>query len=539
VRSVDELLRTEFGLVDGLADTTSWGEMAKRRAEFQIPEGVDPGQALVQILDPATGTGTFLVEVIDLIHKTLLAKWKAQDHGEKKIGALWNEYVPKHLLPRLHGYELLMAPYAIAHLKIGLKLYETGYRFGSDERAQIYLTNALEPASDVGQMRLEGILPALAHEAQAVNEVKRRQRFLVVIGNPPYSGNSSNRGEWIESLINDYRKVDGKPLGEVKVWLKDDYVKFLRFAEHSIGSTGVGLLGFITNNSYFDGLTFRGMRHHLVSNSAHGYFLNLHGNGNLRERSPDGSPDENVFDILQGVGITLLVKWGTKPRSPLAYLGDVFGTRETKYARLVATRAVGRDFLAAQPRAPNYFVVRHDEDSGEYEKFTSITQLWEIGGLGFQSHRDKFVVAMSIPELTKRMQEFFDLCFSDREVQERFEIDDYRRFIVRKFRRENKFDNTAIQRIQYRPFDYRYIYYARDIVQEWQIRFHGHLLKPNLGLNVMRQTKAPSWHHVMVSSTPTPAVFVEIKDGSSQFPLYQYAEFEESLLATKGTRSQS
>ena len=148
VRSVDELLRTEFGLADGLADTTTWGKMAKRHNDLKIPEGTPPDQAFVQILDPATGTGTFLVEVIDLIHRTMVEKWKAQGHGEKKIQALWNEYVPEDLLPRLHGYELLMAPYAIAHLKIGLKLYETGYRFGSDERARVYLTNALEPPGD-------------------------------------------------------------------------------------------------------------------------------------------------------------------------------------------------------------------------------------------------------------------------------------------------------------------------------------------------------------------------------------------------------
>ena len=146
VRSVDDLLRTEFGLTDGLADTTTWAEIVSRHEDLKIPEGTSPTQAFVQILDPATGTGTFLVEVIDLVHNTMAAKWKAQGHGETKIRALWNDYVPKHLLPRLHGYELLMAPYAIAHLKIGLKLYETGYRFESDERARVYLTNALEPA---------------------------------------------------------------------------------------------------------------------------------------------------------------------------------------------------------------------------------------------------------------------------------------------------------------------------------------------------------------------------------------------------------
>ena len=171
VRSVDKILRSEFDLSDGLADTITWGEMTKSHEDLKIPEGTSPTQAFVQILDPATGTGTFLVEVIDLIHRTMVEKWNAQGHGEKKIQALWNDYVPKHLLPRLHGYELLMAPYAIAHLKISLKLYETGYRFESDERARVYLTNALEPPGD-GQLALD-FLTALAHEAEAVNEIKR------------------------------------------------------------------------------------------------------------------------------------------------------------------------------------------------------------------------------------------------------------------------------------------------------------------------------------------------------------------------------
>ena len=200
VRSVDQLLRTEFGLDDGLADVTTWGEMTKRHKELTIPEGVSPEQDFVHILDPATGTGTFLVEVIDLIHRTLVNKWKAQGSSARQTEALWNEYVPKHLLPRLHGYELLMAPYAIAHLKIGLKLYETGYRFDSDERAQVYLTNALEPTQDFSGL-MDFAVPALADEAKAVNRVKGEQRFTVVVGNPPYSGHSANKGEWIRGLL--------------------------------------------------------------------------------------------------------------------------------------------------------------------------------------------------------------------------------------------------------------------------------------------------------------------------------------------------
>ncbi len=265
VRSVDELLRTEFGLADGLADTTTWGEMAKRHKDLKIPEGVSPDQAFVQILDPATGTGTFLVEVIDLIHKTLVAKWKAQGHGEKKIDALWNEYVPKHLLPRLHGYELLMAPYAIAHLKIGLKLYETGYRFGSDERARIYLTNALEPAHDFSGSS-SSRFPALAHEAQAVNEIKRQQRFTVVIGNPPYSEHLGKLTRRVHSRACSKTTSDGARMNERNSTLAGrlHQVRSLRPACNS-SSAGVGVLGIITNHAYLDGPTFRRMREHLLT----------------------------------------------------------------------------------------------------------------------------------------------------------------------------------------------------------------------------------------------------------------------------------
>ena len=263
VRSVDELLRTEFGLADGLADTTTWGDMAKRHEDLTIPEGTSPTQAFVQILDPATGTGTFLVEVIDLIHNTIAAKWKSQGHGEKKVQRLWNEYVPKHLLPRLHGYELLMAPYAIAHLKIGLKLFETGYRFESDERARVYLTNALEPPGD-GQLTLD-FLPALAHEVEAVDKIKRGHRFTVVIGNPPYSKLSQNKGEWIDGLMERYKTTIKS--GEIqRQALSNDYVKFVCFSSSIlVEKSSTYVIGMITDNSYLDGPLFRDMRADLLA----------------------------------------------------------------------------------------------------------------------------------------------------------------------------------------------------------------------------------------------------------------------------------
>ena len=256
VRSIHELLQTEFGLEDGLADTTTWGMMVKKHAELKIPEGVKPEQPFVQILDPATGTATFLVEVIDVIYRLLKGKW--DKGGLKAMPALpatsfprlasafaeyWNQYVALALLPRLHGYELMMAPYAIAHMKIGLKLFETGYRFGSGERARIYLTNALEPPSDLAeQPEFEVWAPALAHEAKAVNAIKRRQRFPVVMGNPPYSGLSANMSEQASRLIEPYKHVAGVHFGERKHWLHDDYVKFFRLSESRVNDTGVGVL---------------------------------------------------------------------------------------------------------------------------------------------------------------------------------------------------------------------------------------------------------------------------------------------------------
>ena len=263
VRSVDELLRTEFGLADGLADTTTWGEMVQRHKDLPIPEGVSPNQDFVQILDPATGTGTFLVEAIDVIYDTLVKKWRAQGFRDSDVEALWNEYVPRHLLPRLHGYELLMAPYAIAHLKVSLKLYETGYRFGSEERAQVYLTNALEPAHDFSGL-MDFAIPALAYEAQAVNEVKDGKRFTVVIGNPPYSGHSANMSDAVIETVEPYKFIDGISLGEKKIWAQDDYKKFLRFAQLRIADSGSGVVGMITNHGFISEPTSRGMRHNLL-----------------------------------------------------------------------------------------------------------------------------------------------------------------------------------------------------------------------------------------------------------------------------------
>ena len=528
VRSVDELLRTEFGLADGLADTTTWAEMAKRHQDLKIPKGVSPDQDFVQILDPATGTGTFLVEVIDLIHKTLVAKWKKQGHGEKKIDALWNEYVPKHLLKRLHGYELLMAPYAIAHLKIGLKLYETGYRFGSDERARVFLTNALEPAKDFSGW-FEFAIPALAHEALAVNTIKRARRFTVLIGNPPYSGESSNTGEWISALIRDYHFVDGKPLGEANPrWLQDDYVKFIRLTQQLITATGSGVVGIITNHAYIDNATFRGARQSIINSFSRTWVLDLHGNTKKAEKHPDGSTDTNVFEIQQGVAISFLVSRIENAENEMNHC-DIFGTRECKVLELSSTSILTTAWNTVHPQSPFYLFVPQDKTlSSEYHQFIKITEAMPLHSNGVVTARDHMCINWCANDAWEAVQEFANL--KPDVARERFELgSDSRDWQVRLAQADVKRDGPSRKRIvpiHYRPFDTRWTYYTG--------RSRGYLCMPrgetmsnmlggqNIALITSRMTKGETFKHVQVTRDVSEAIVMSPKTSNNGFifPLF-------------------
>ena len=526
VRSVDELLRTEFGLAGGLADTTTWDEMAKRHEDLKIPNGTSPEQAFVQILDPATGTGTFLVEAINLIYNTMVEGWKAAGHSEKKIEDLWNDYVPKHLLPRLHGYELLMAPYAIAHLKIGLKLYETGYRFESDERAQVYLTNALEPAGD--EQSMLDILPALAQEAKEVNEIKRKQRFTVVIGNPPYAGISSNMSEAARRLVDAYRVVDGSPLSERKLWLQDDYVKFIRFAQIVIEAAAVGVLGYITNHGYLDSPTSRGMRQSMMATFPNLRLLDLHGNANKRERAPNGSDDNNVFDIRQGVAICIATRGNggdTRHR-------DLWGSRKTKYDWLHSSSASSTSFESVMPNSPFYFFnPQHTDRRDEYESLGfKITDMMPCFGLGFQTSRDHIVVGFVRDDLVERIERFMNPDESDDEIRDQFfpgksvanyEAGDTRQWSLSEARRVLRTDSNWTAQIRlglYRPFDFRWILYDKRMVDWPRPEVLGHMLKPNVCLLANRQSKE---EFAAFCSTALPErKIAAVYDASSCFPLY-------------------
>jgi len=544
VRSVDELLRTEFGLEDGLADTTTWGEMAKRHKDLKIPKGTPPADAFVQILDPATGTGTFLVEVIDLIHKRMVEKWKAQGHGEKKIQALWNDYVPKHLLPRLHGYELLMAPYAIANLKIGLKLYETGYRFESDERARVYLTNALEPPGD-GQLTLD-FLPALAHEAEAVNEVKRKHRFTVVIGNPPYSGLSSNMGPWIDGLLKgqlpdgtrtaSYYHVDGEPLGERKVWLQDDYVKFIRLSQWLLDATGAGVHGYISNHGYLDNPTFRGMRWSLMQSFQRIRVLDLHGNLKKKESPPDGGRDVNVFDIQQGVAIGLFTK--TQGGDTQVRHTDLWGERQPKYDWLLEHSAKDTHWSELEPAPPFYLFEPFDGDAGgSYYDWPPINEIMPVNVTGIVTARDDFVIDFEREALRSRIRDLQSTSLSDDEIREkyfkgkgskRYPPGDSRGWKLSEARRRLRADKDWDKRyapVLYRPFDIREIYYVPWMVDWPRTEAMPHMLAgENVGLIFMRQVAmGDDYSHFGVSRFPVDArAFYSNKGIMSLAPLYLY-----------------
>jgi predicted helicase len=310
VRSVDHILKTDFKLADGLADAS--------KIKVRDAKGKAIGEVhKVLVLDPATGTGTFLYGVINHIFESF-----------KRNQGMWSGYVSEHLLPRLFGFELLMAPYAVAHMKLGLQLAETGYDFQKDERLRVYLTNTLEEAHEMSRMPL--FTQWLAEEANEASKIKQDAPVMVVLGNPPYSGHSANTGLWIANLLRghdtmtgketgNYFEVDGQPLGERNPkWLNDDYVKFMRFAQWRIEQTGYGVLAFITNHGYLDNPTFRGMRQSLMETFDDIYVLNLHGNSKKKERAPDGSKDENVFDIQQGVAICLMVKREGRSRKEAA-----------------------------------------------------------------------------------------------------------------------------------------------------------------------------------------------------------------------------
>ncbi|MEN6519558.1 MAG: type ISP restriction/modification enzyme [Armatimonadota bacterium] len=455
VRSVDHILKTDFGLPGGLADSSMVKIKTRDEEEKEVHK--------VQILDPATGTGTFLFQVIKQIH----------DSFEGNQG-MWPAYVQKHLLPRLFGFELLMAPYAVAHLKLGLQLKETGYDFGSDERLKIYLTNTLEEAFKADDLTLWA--QKVAEEANGAGEVKRDFPIMVVLGNPPYSGHSANKGEWIHNLLHgkdtmtgqateNYFEVDGKPLGEKNPkWLNDDYVKFIRFSQWRIEQTGYGILAFITNHGYLDNPTFRGMRQSLMETFDDIYILDLHGNSKKKETAPDGSKDENVFDIQQGVAICIMVKQTNKnSKSASVYHIDVYGSREAKYKSLANICIDNTKWNILHPSSPFYLFSEQDIMlRSEYESYYSITDALITTSVGIVTARDSLTIRWSDIDIWKLINDFIVLDKETARIKYELGCDarDWKVELAQEDVRKSGPSKNNVIPILYRPFDIRWTYFT-------------------------------------------------------------------------------
>lgn len=506
VRAVDDILKIEFDLPQGLAST----EKTKIKLNTQTPDKrsitgykqIEKEVHKVQILDPATGTGTFLAEVIRHIY----------DKKFQHMQGAWSGYVDEHLIPRLNGFELLMASYAMAHLKLELLLKETGYKSNSENRLRVYLTNSLEEYHpDTGTLFANW----LSAEANEANHIKRDTPVMCVIGNPPYNGESANKGEWIMSLMEDYKKEPG---GKEKLkernpkWINDDYVKFLRYGQHFIEKNGSGVLSFINPHGYLDNPTFRGMRWNLLKTYDKIYTIDLHGNAKKKETAPDGSKDENVFDIMQGVSINLLIKTGKKKQNELGkvYHYDLYGKRDNKYDFLDDNELKDIEFKELPNVEPMYFMVQKDFEAKKfYDEGFYIKNLFPFSSTGVVSGNDSVFIDFTKVELKEKIIQNYD-----------------------------ELNKNLIQKIKFYPFDDKFIYYDNKKLERGRGNLAlNYIEKNNYGLVIGKQCVS-DWRYIFYTNkisnlnlTGTAGRF----GAGYNFPLYLYPEETdvETLLSQK------
>ena len=505
VRSVDYLLEKDFGLANGLADTSK----------------LENGTHRVQILDPAVGTGTFISATIRIIYEKLIKS------GQK---GRWATYVHHDLLPRLHGFEIMMAPYTIAHLKLGIAFKETGF-WNFHRRLGIYLTNSLEDSKTIDTLFGGfGFAESIAEESKEAAVIKNRTPIMVVIGNPPYAGESNNTSY----KGNDVYKVEpngGKLQERNSKWLNDDYVKFIRFSESMIEKTGEGIVAMITAHGYLGNPTFRGMRFHLMKTFDEIYVLDLHGNANKKEKSPDGSDDKNVFDIKQGVAIF----YGIKKKEPKSngvkiFRADCFGSRPSKFEFLDTNSIDSVKWKEIVPVAPNYEWVSRDEKiREEYTKGISVADLFPISNVGIVTARDGMSIQYNRADIEKVVNDFQTIDAETLRVKYDLRNDtrDWK-VVLAKMDVIKNFSEMKFFPISYRPFDTRWTFYTGNskgfhCMPRGETMKHF-LNKNNFGLVTARTNKNPETDHFFISRNISEAKFGESSTQSAIFPLYLYAE---------------
>ncbi|RPF55266.1 N-6 DNA methylase [Aquisalibacillus elongatus] len=547
VKSVDLILKNDFSFEKGLADSSTRKVKIKRESKRKNKNGLygivedTKDVPSIQILDPATGTGTFLKQVIQLIKNQFDKDFITESNEDSKNE--WNKYVSKSLLPRIFGFEIMMAPYAIAHMKIGLLLKETGYDFNNDERLNILLTNALEAPEF--EKRTIFNFNALSEESNLANEVKNNQSVNIVIGNPPYLADSSNENEFIRNLLRgvdldgssteSYFEINGKPLGERNPrWLNDDYVKFLRLGHHLISRTDGGILAFITNHGYLSNPTFRGMREKLFKSFDYIYIIDLHGNSKYREVAPDGSIDENVFNIQQGVAIAILVKRSDKKNinSKVFHL-DLWGDKTYKYKWLKNNTVDSIDWIELKPSLPDYlFIPRNDNLYSDYIKDSwKITDIFPVNSVGVVTARDHFVLQWSIEDTWKTINDFITQPteIAREKYQLRKDVVEWKVKLAQDDLKKSNIKKNKVVPFLYRPFDIRYTYYtgrSKGFMCRPRPEVMTHLIDidDNLALLTARSNKSPKPDHFFCTRYISEAKAAESTTQSANFPLYIKSE---------------
>lgn len=496
VRSIHGILKTDFGKRDGLAS-----------------DGVT-------LLDPAAGTMTFIARAAERAVAEFEAKYGKGGRAD---------FIRRHILKNFYAFELMMAPYAVGHLKMSFFLEELGHRLADDERMPFYLTNTLDN-QELEQSRLPGF-SALAEESRLAGIVKKQTPILVILGNPPYSGISSNVGEWITGLIEDYKYVDGKHFGEKKHWLQDDYVKFLRFAQWKIEQAGRGVVGMITNHGYLDNPTFRGMRQSLMRAFDTIYILDLHGNSLKKETCPDGRPDKNVFDIRQGVAIAFFVKCGGKTKvDAVVHHAEAYGSRDAKYEWLNVHDRTTTQWRELQPSSPLYFFVPRDEAlEAEYRSLPSVPKIFPVNSVGIVTARDNLTIHQTPEEIWTTVIVFsrMDPELARQGYRLRKDVRDWKVALAQKDLLDSGPTRAKVAPILYRPFDLRYTYYTGQsrgfIGQPQQNIMRNMLAGQNLGLILPKRVEhVGTWQHSFATDAITDHVAVSLKTIDYHFPLFLY-----------------
>jgi hypothetical protein len=503
VHAINSLLKSHFDIADGLAGNH------------------------VTLLDPAAGTLTFPAEAV----KT------AVDEFTQKYGSAGKtNFIKTQILENFYAFELMMAPYAIGHLKMSFLLEELGYRLNDNERFKLYLTNTLE-MEELSQISIPG-LSSLSEESHLAGKVKKETPILVILGNPPYSGHSENQNDWTEKLLKEdldgvksYYKVNGKPLGEKNPkWLQDDYVKFIRFAQWKIHKAGAGIVGMITNHSYLDNPTFRGMRQSLMDTFNEMYILDLHGNSLKKETSPEGGKDENVFDIRQGVAIALFIKQKGK-QGCRVFHRDLYGLREEKYDWLSNNVLNKQHYTEIEPASPWYFFIpRRTKNIRHYLQWKQITDIFPVNGVGITTARDNFVIDMDKTSLENRIRIFKNSTYNDENLHQFFGINKKKGWNIRKaWNMLQQIPDSEIKNfilnISYRPFDIRYIFWHDSLVWRTVKQIMRHMLHDNTAITTVRQVKTgETWQHTLVSDKLIESCYISNKTSEIGyvFPLYLY-----------------